>query len=85
MMRYDRSLAIVDRLDSLVSLIRNGAHSTLSLVERLGVSDQTISRGIPSLQRRGYAIKAIEQASGWAYRLESESSELVQGKGSSGT
>jgi biotin operon repressor len=84
-MRYDRSLAVVDRLDNLVSLIRNGAYSTPSLAEKLGVSDQTIYRGIQSLKRRGYAIKSIKQASGWAYRLESEPSEPVQGKGSSGT
>jgi len=84
-MRYDRSLAVADRLDNLVSLIRSGAYSTPSLAQKLGVSEQTIYRGIQSLKRRGYAIRSIKQASSWAYRLETEPAKPVQGKGSSGT
>jgi DeoR/GlpR family transcriptional regulator of sugar metabolism len=84
-MRYDRSLAVADRLDSLISLIRSGAYSTQVLAQRLGVSEQTVYRGIQSLKRRDYVVRSAKQASGWAYRLEVEPVKPVQGEGSSGT
>lgn len=84
-MRYDRSLAVADRLDTLVELIRTGAYSTPTLAKKLHVSEQTVYRDILSLKQRGYTIRSTKQSAGWAYRLDAEPAKAVQGKGSSGS
>ncbi|WP_148596155.1 HTH domain-containing protein [Aquisphaera giovannonii] len=74
-MIYQRSFAIESRLDTLLSLIRAGSHSTPALAELLGVSVPTVSRCIRALRDRGYAIEAKRVAEGWSYRLSSEHPE----------
>jgi DeoR/GlpR family transcriptional regulator of sugar metabolism len=71
-MRYERSLEIVGRHERLIELIRLGEFSSFGLAERLGVSDQTIYRDIDFLKRRGYSIRSIKHAGGWAYHLLAE-------------
>lgn len=68
-MRYERSLAITDRLGILLDLIREGSHSTPALAEKLQVCDQTIYRDIQFLRRRGHKISARRLASSWVYEL----------------
>ena len=84
-MRYERSLAIADRLETLVGLIRTGAYSTPALAQKLSVSEQTVYRDVLFLKQHGYAIRSAKRSSGWAYQLEAEPSNAVHAKGSPGT
>lgn len=68
-MRYERSLAVAGRLDSLLKLIRSGAYSTPALAVKLGVCEQTVYRDILSLKQRGYMIQSRKLTTGWAYQL----------------
>lgn len=68
-MRYERSLAISKRHKNLLALIRQGAHSSPSLAEELGVSEQTVYRDILFLKTQGYLIKAVRLSANWAYKL----------------
>lgn len=68
-MRYERLLAISRRHSRLVDLIQAGRHSSRSLATRLKVSEQTIYRDVDSLKERGYTIRAVRLAEGWAYQL----------------
>lgn len=71
-MRYQRSLAIANRHDRLIDLIRSGEYSSPGLAKKLKVSEQTIYRDIDFLKHRGFAIRSEKQADGWAYRLLAE-------------
>ena len=84
-MRYERSLAVMDRIERLTGLIRTGSYSTPTLAVKLRVSEQTIYRYITFLKQRGYAIRAVRASAGWAYRLLSEPATDVLGRGSSRT
>jgi len=84
-MRYERSLAVADRLENLIGLVRTGTYSTPAIAQKLGVCEQTVYRDILSLKQRGYAIRSTKKSSGWAYRLEAEPVKKVQEKGSSDT
>lgn len=68
-MPYDRSLAIVDRHDSLLALIETGGHSAAGLAMALGVSEATINRDVSYLRSKGHSITARRLASGWAFGL----------------
>ena len=68
-MRYQRSLAIASRHDKLIGLIRAGEFSSPNLAQELHVSEQTIYRDIESLKERGYSIRSVRLAKGWAYKL----------------
>ena len=71
-MRYERSLAIADRHDRLIELIRSGEFSSPELATKLDVSEQTIYRDVDFLKRRGYSIRSEKHSDGWAYRLLAE-------------
>jgi DeoR/GlpR family transcriptional regulator of sugar metabolism len=71
-MRYRRSLAITNRHDRLIELIRSGEFSSPDLAKKLKVSEQTIYRDIDFLKQRGYVIRSEKHADGWAYHLLAE-------------
>ncbi len=71
-MRYERALAISERHERLIHLIRTGAFAPPTLAEKLGVSEQTIYRDIDFLKQRGYLIRSQKHADGWAYHLLKE-------------
>ena len=71
-MRYERSLAIADRHDRLIELIRSGEFSSPELAKKLEVSEQTIYRDVDFLKKRGYSIRSEKHSDGWAYHLLAE-------------
>lgn len=68
-MRYERSLAVASRLESLLELVRAGGYSTPAIAAKLEVCDQTVYRDILFLKQRGYRIRSRKHSSGWAYEL----------------
>lgn len=80
-MRYGRALGIADRHSRLIEFIRSGAHSSRTLAENLGVSEQTIYRDIEYLKQSGYSIRPERNARGWAYHLLAEPATAANGKG----
>lgn len=82
-MRYDRAIAITDRHNRLIELIRSGGFSSPALAEKLSVSEQTIYRDIDFLKQRGYSIRSEKHADGWAYHLLAEPATVSNGKRSS--
>jgi transposase len=69
-MRYQHSLAIHERLETVLRLIRTGEYSTPALAEKVGVSIPTISRIVAVLRKRGHDIRAENKGKGWRYVLE---------------
>ena len=67
MMRYARSIAITQRHQQLLALIRRGSLSSPHLAGELGVSEQTVYRDILFLRRQGYPIKSVRLSTNWAY------------------
>ncbi len=82
-MRYERALAISERHERLIDLIRTGEYSTPTLAEKLCVSEQTIYRDIDHLKKNGYSIRSQKHADGWAYHLLAEPSKASSGNGAS--
>ena len=82
-MRYRRSLAITNRHDRLIELIRSGEFSSPDLAKKLKVSEQTIYRDIDFLKQRGYVIQSEKHADGWAYHLLAEPTTVSTEKESS--
>lgn len=80
-MRYDRSMAIKRRHEGILSLVRDGAHSSRGLAAELGVSEQTIYRDILFLKTSGHRIDAVRRAKGWAYKLLSNAQQRDQSGG----
>lgn len=72
-MMYVKSLEIEHRLESLLSLVREGKHSTPALAKALKVSIPTVSRCIQALRARGYSIRAINLGDCWAFVLDEDS------------
>ncbi len=68
-MRYERALAIANRHQRLLALIRTGEYSSPRLAQELGVSEPTIYRDIEFLKDQGYAIRSKKGAHHWAYYL----------------
>jgi predicted DNA-binding transcriptional regulator YafY len=79
-MRYQHSLAIHQRLESVLGLIRAGKYSTPALAEAIGVSIPTISRIVAALRERGHDIRAERHDGGWRYVLVEERSPRSRGK-----
>jgi biotin operon repressor len=69
-MRYQRSLAIEQRLDAVLRLIRKGQYSTPLLADELQVSIPTISRCVEALRERGHDIAAENHNGIWRYVLK---------------
>jgi biotin operon repressor len=82
-MRYERSLAIANRHERLIELIRSGEFSSPALAQELGVSEQTIYRDIDYLKQHGYSIRSKKHTDGWAYHLLAEHATVSTGRGSS--
>lgn len=80
-MRYARSLAIANRHDRLIELIRLGGFSSPKLARKLKVSEQTIYRDVDFLKQLGYSIRAEKLANGWAYRLVAEAASVAGRRG----
>ena len=70
-MRYQRSLEIENRLQTVLELIQSGRFSTPGLAAKVGVSIPTISRCVEALRERGHQIQAIRKSDGWRYVLKS--------------
>lgn len=79
-MRYEKSLAIQNRHDRLVELIRTGRFSSPVLAQKLGVSEQTIYRDIDFLKQKGFSIRSEKHTDGWAYHLLAESATESDGQ-----
>lgn len=69
-MLYQRSLEIERRLESVLTLVRAGGHSTPMIAKELGVSVPTVSRAICALKERGHQIRSEKQSNGWSYVLD---------------
>lgn len=78
-MRYERSLAITNRLKQLVVLVRRGSFACPTLAEKLGVSEQTVYRDIVFLKRQGYSIRSVRLSNRWAYRLDRTNCQTNRG------
>jgi predicted DNA-binding transcriptional regulator YafY len=74
MMRYARSIAIIQRHGSLYSLVQRGMYSSPALAEKLGVSEQTIYRDILFLREQGLPIRSVRDRDHWAYVVDHEAS-----------
>lgn len=68
-MLYQRSLEIEQRLEKVLSLVRQGGYSTPRMAEELDVSVPTISRAVCALRVRGHPIRAEKQSDSWSYVL----------------
>jgi len=68
-MVYQQSLAIEERLQQVLALIRAGGHSTPTLAVSLAVSVPTISRCIAALRNRGFVIECRRTDHGCHYVL----------------
>lgn len=69
-MRYQRSLVIEQRLDTVLRLIRTGQYSTPLLADELKVSIPTISRCVEALRERGHDVVAENRNGIWRYVLK---------------
>jgi len=76
-MRYERALAIANRHERLLALIRTGEYSSPRLAETLGVSEPTVYRDIEFLKEQGYAIRSQKGPHHWAYRLTETPAEAA--------
>ena len=72
-MLYQRSLAIENRLETVLRLIGEGRYSTPMLAQELGVSIPTISRCVTALRERGHQIRSECLENGWCYILDTAS------------
>lgn len=68
-MRYQQSLEIHERIETVLRLIETGEHSTPSLAEQVGVSIPTISRIVATLREQGHDIHSEKGPSGWRYTI----------------
>lgn len=81
-MRYGRALAITERHEKLIELIRSGEFSSTQLARKLKVSEQTIYRDIDHLNGLGHLIRSVRLATSCAYQLASESLKAAEQGGS---
>ena len=68
-MRYQQTIEIHQRLETVLRLIRTGDFSTPALAEAIGVSIPTISRIVAALREQGHDIRAERLQGGWRYVL----------------
>ncbi len=76
-MRYQRSLEIEQRLQTVLELIQSGRFCTRGLSEAVGVSIPTISRCVEALRERGHEIRAKRGPEGWRYFVAAPNSRLA--------
>ena len=68
-MRYQQTLEIHQRLETVLQLICTGNYSTPALAETVGVSIPTISRIVAALREQGHDIRAERTSKGWRYLI----------------
>ena len=68
-MRYQQTLEIHQRLETVLQLIGTGRYSTPALAETVGVSIPTISRIVAALRAQGHDIRAERHEGSWRYVL----------------
>lgn len=78
-MRYQRSLEIEQRLQTVLELIQSGRFSTRGLADQVRVSIPTISRCVEALRERGHDIRAVRTNRVWRYVLKSAPPKLPAG------
>jgi predicted DNA-binding transcriptional regulator YafY len=78
-MRYQQTLEIHQRLETVLRLIRTGKYSTPALAEEVGVSIPTISRIVAALREQGHDIRAERAKNGWRYVLEKSANHRLPG------
>jgi biotin operon repressor len=69
-MRYQKTIEIHKRLETVLQLIGTGNFSTPALAETIGVSIPTISRIVAVLREQGHDIRAERRLDGWRYVLD---------------
>ncbi len=69
-MRYQQTLEIHQRLETVLELIGTGRFSTPALAAEVGVSIPTISRIVAALREQGHNIRAERTNKGWRYLLK---------------
>jgi len=79
-MRYQHSVEIHERLETVLRLIQTGMYSTPALASKVGVSIPTISRIVAALRERGHAIRAERNAGCWRYVIEESRASTNQRK-----
>ena len=79
-MRYEQAFAITERLQNLLALIARGTHSSFSLAEQLGVSEQTVYRDVLFLKTRGHPIRSVRLSASWAYQLSRGAGERTSSR-----
>jgi predicted DNA-binding transcriptional regulator YafY len=78
-MLYRHTLAIHDRLETVLRLIRTGKFSTPALAKEIGVSIPTISRIVAALREQGHGIQAERTRHGWRYVLNGSTKRRLKG------
>jgi len=69
-MRYQRSLEIEQRLQTVLSLVETGEYSTPLLAKKLSVLIPTVSRDVTSLRERGHNVRSCRQSDGsWRFTI----------------
>jgi biotin operon repressor len=68
-MRYQRSLEIEKRIQTVLEFIQTGKYSTIGLAAQIGVSIPTISRCVEALREMGHDIRAVRRNGTWQYVL----------------
>ena len=68
-MRYQQTIEIHERIETVLRLIETGDYSTPALADEVGVSIPTISRIVAALRQRGHDIQAERTEKGWRYVL----------------
>jgi predicted DNA-binding transcriptional regulator YafY len=68
-MRYQQTIEIHQRLETVLQLIGTGRYSTPTLADKVGVSIPTISRIVAVLREQGHEIRAERTKQGWRYLL----------------
>lgn len=68
--RYQQTLEIHERLETVLRLVKTGRFSTPALADEVGVSIPTISRIVAALRDQGHDIQAERTSKGWRYVLK---------------
>lgn len=68
-MPYHRAHEIESRLTKVLELIRHGRHSSVTLADKLNVSQPTVYRCLSALRERGHEIRAVKDAKGWSFEI----------------
>jgi biotin operon repressor len=79
-MRYQQTLEIHQRLETVLRLIGTGKYSTPALAEAVGVSIPTISRIVAALREQGHDIRAEKHNGSWRYFLSASPGQNKRSK-----